>query len=263
MKKVAFLLLLSLSILVSSQAQVKIFTTAKDTISADSASYTTEIKVANYNQIIGTQFTLRWDSTIFNFVDVADLGMEEISYDNHFGRQDSGSGILRFAWFNESLVGIDLPDSTTLFSVEFEILDNTTEKETAIWFSDDPTLKEVADTSFGMVPAEFIDGFVRVLPSATVSSVRNNPEELNILALSPNPVKNNSAQLTFFLKKTDTLSMRLVSMNGQELQRNTQVFQAGKHKINLDINDDVPSGIYLLRLESESFFANEKLIIHH
>ena len=260
MKKVAFLLLLSLFLGVSSQAQVKIFTTAQDTIPVNQNAYSTDIKVANYNKIVGTQFTLNWDSSVLEFVDVGNLWNEDLSFDLNIGLGGTSSGIFTYLWVDNSLEGIDLADSTTLFTLNFNVVGGASDSS-PIAFIDEPTLKEVSDTSFLAISTDFIDGLVRIAADGTVSNTRNNPEELNIVSISPNPIQNNTAQLVFFLKKSDTLRMRLVSMNGQELQTQTQDFQAGKHNINIDVADDLPSGTYLLHLESDSFYAVDKIII--
>ena len=120
MKKVAFFLLLSLGVFIQSSAQQVAIFSGQDTINIDQSTYSANIQVANFQQIVGAQFTLRWDTTVLKFFDITDIGSEIINYDDHFGQDATANGVLRFAWFNNALVGINLPDSATLFKVQFD-----------------------------------------------------------------------------------------------------------------------------------------------
>ncbi len=67
-------------------------------------------------------------SVVYNSVGVVenDFGVN-FSQDDNFGTDQAAKGILRFAWFNGALTGIDLVDSTPLFTVDFKVIEQRME----------------------------------------------------------------------------------------------------------------------------------------
>jgi hypothetical protein len=257
MKKVALLLFFSILISTSSIAQVAIFS-AQDTIGLNESTYSASIKVNNFNQIVGAQFTLTWDSTVLAYDQVREFGAN-FSANDHFGTDEITSGVLRFAWFNGALTGIDLADSTTLFTVDFKVL-GTGSRQTNIAFTDIPTAREVYDTTFEIISSQFTNGSL-MIGAGPISSVKENPAELNLQSISPNPLTNQHPILNFYIKRTDTLTIRVVTMNGQELYQSNQKVLAGTQSIQLERSIFPSTGTYLLMIQSSDFLSTQKLIV--
>lgn len=259
MKKVAFLISLAVFLFyLPAQSQKVTFFSENDTISFGQSSYTASIKVADFKSIVGAQFTLTWDSTVLAYSDVTDFGFD-LSYDDNFGRDQASSGILRFAWFNASLAGINLPDSATLFSVDFQVVGDPA-SSSPIAFRDQPTAREVYDTSFAIIPAEFNDGSL-MIQSATVSSLSADPTQLDIRSLTPNPMGGDATQLRFFLRESDTLWLRIVSINGADVYRSRRFFTAGQHSLELPAHIFPGPGMYLVQIHNNRFITTDKLMV--
>ena len=254
MKKVALLLSFLIYTSISSIAQVVIFTT-QDTIDANQSKYTAAIKVLNFNQITGAQFSINWDSTVLEFNKVGDFAFNFSENDNF--SPESG-GALRFIWFDPSVSGVDLPDSTTLFSVDFSVLGQGSQ-QSGIMFTDVPIVREVYDTSFTVISSQFIDGSLAV--SGTVSSVRENPEELNLQLIRPNPISSENPNINFYIKKADTLTFRVVTMNGQEIYRFSEQTLPGSHTRQLDRSIFPSVGTYIITVQSSGFISTQKIIV--
>lgn len=255
MKKVALLLSFLICINLSSIAQV-VFFTAQDTIDLNQSTYTTSVKVLNFNEVTGAQFSINWDSTVLDFDKVGDFAFDFSENDNF---SPGSGGALRFIWFNPAVVGVNLPDSTTLFSVDFKVLGEGN-RQSSIAFTDMPIVREVYDTSFTVINSQFIDGAL-LLTSGTVSSIRTNPEELNLQSISPNPISTENLNLNFYIKKADTLTFRVVTMNGQEIFRSSERALAGRHTKHLDRSIFPSSGTYFVIVQNADFISTQKLMV--
>ncbi|GAB5554990.1 MAG: hypothetical protein Sapg2KO_45810 [Saprospiraceae bacterium] len=255
MKKVALLLSFLICISLPSIAQV-VFFTAQDTIDLNQSTYTTAVKVRDFKQVTGAQFSINWDSTVLDFDKVGDFALNFSENDNF---SSDARGALRFIWFDPATTGVDLPDSTTLFSIDFNLL-GAGNRQSRVAFTDTPIVREVYDTSFTVINSQFIDGAL-LLTSGTVSSTRENPAALNLQSISPNPIRTENPKLNFFTKKADTLTFRVVTMNGQEIFRSSEQALAGRHTKQLDRSIFPNSGTYLVIVQSADFISTQKLMV--
>ena len=262
MKKVALLLLILLGVSASMLAQdtsdqVLIFS-SQDTLAASAESYTAEVRVSNFNLIVGAQFTFQWDSSVLAFQQVESFA-DFLGLDDHFGRNNVENGLINFAWLDLSLGGLSLPDSTLLFSVTYDVIGEPG-SSSPIAFGDSPTAREVYDTSFEVISSQFIDG-AAFIEGNTVNTVQNDPSQLNIAKLSPNPAIHENIQAELFLKSATPLNWRLVGLNGQIIYQQNQYFTAGNHNIELDRSLFPKAGIYILYITSEQFISSRKIVI--
>ncbi|HKK76739.1 MAG TPA: cohesin domain-containing protein [Saprospiraceae bacterium] len=255
MKKVA--LLLSFCILMAGQvlAQVNFFC-SQDTIPVNQSNYTAAVRVSDFTEIISTQFTFSWDSTVLSYTGVSDLAPFLAVIEN-FGEENTTGGELRFAWFNEALTGLSLTDSTQLFTVNFAVTGQAGDS-TRLTFQDSPTVREVVDTSFEEINANFYNGLLYL---NTVSQLREQSSELRVDRIQPNPIRQENPSIYFYIKKTDTLLVRVVRIDGQEIYRQSQTTYAGPQSIQLSRSVFDQSGMYVVILQTDQFIATQKLIV--
>ncbi|HKK74302.1 MAG TPA: cohesin domain-containing protein [Saprospiraceae bacterium] len=74
------------------------------------------VSVYNFQDILAMQFQLRWDTSIFSFVEVKPLELG-IS-DRSLGLTETNTrGRMRLSWFDQTLTGQSLDDSTAIFEL--------------------------------------------------------------------------------------------------------------------------------------------------
>ena len=262
MKKVALLLLIllcaSLSVVAQDTSNQVLIFSNQDTLAVEAESYTAEVRVSNFNQIVGAQFTFQWDSSILSFHSVDQLA-DFLGLDDNFGRNNVENGQINFAWLDNSLAGVTLPDSSLLFSVKYDVIGEPG-TSSPIVFGDSPTAREVYDTSFDIIASRFVDG-IAVIGSNTVNSISSDPTQLNISKISPNPAINENIQAEVFLKAAARLNWRIVGLNGQLIYQTNQNFLAGRHNIELDRSMFPQAGVYILQLSTEYFISSRKIVI--
>lgn len=78
------------------------------------------LNAAAMRKIISMQYSLKWDSNALEFVQVRNFRLPGLTQEN-FGLTKTKEGILTFAWIDNSLKGVDLPDGTPLYQICFKI----------------------------------------------------------------------------------------------------------------------------------------------
>ncbi|MFT5911339.1 MAG: gliding motility-associated-like protein [Paraglaciecola sp.] len=101
-----------------------------------------DVTVENFNNILSFQYSMNFDATLLQFVEVID---PENIEDLNFGESGVANGNLGISWFDGDVMGITVPDGTLLYQVCFTILSGTTGTVTPVNFSGNPTAIEVVD----------------------------------------------------------------------------------------------------------------------
>jgi hypothetical protein len=83
-----------------------------------------DIKVTDFQEMLGTQFTLQWDTAMLEFSGLENLNLPDL-FPSNFGTTPEllAQGKLTFLWFYITLAeeGYSLPDDETIFSVCFDV----------------------------------------------------------------------------------------------------------------------------------------------
>lgn len=99
---------------------------SQPTIYANSASaipgdtVCVDFKVQDFEDITTAQFTINWEPSVLEFISVNNFGLPDLSNANFLSSQASSIGALGVDW--ESIVAVDRPDASTIFSVCFKVI---------------------------------------------------------------------------------------------------------------------------------------------
>ncbi len=77
------------------------------------------IQVDNFIDVLGMEYTINYDPTVFEFVEVKDFNLTDLNASS-FGLPGVGAnqeGDLKLSWFDQAAAGISLPNGTTIFNV--------------------------------------------------------------------------------------------------------------------------------------------------
>ncbi|MEL7021047.1 MAG: T9SS type A sorting domain-containing protein [Bacteroidota bacterium] len=246
--KLSRLLLVALTLLNINflSAQVELYTPgARDVKQGDRVQV--DLTVAEFNKIVGLQFTLNWDSTVVDFVEVTNLNTTLDLDPNSLGVSRTGEGLLAFAWFDGSISGVTLEDSTTVFSVLYEVIGQPGDS-TLIDFTDDIAKIEVLDSMTNEAPVVLFPGVISLeAPSSTTNFSQN------ILSLQqnyPNPFRESSTISANFAEATQA-TLHIFNGNGQTIYTHKQRYSAGNHSIFIDHKIFPESGIYWYQLQTD------------
>lgn len=109
----------------------------------------------------------------------------------------------------------------------------------------------------GAAFSDFTDTFVFTTDCLTnTEDFNKDPFQINVF---PNPARN-LLNINLHLVKGQTLSYRLLNLNGQTLIQQTETLAAGSQQLQLDVNT-LSKGVYFLQVESNTEVAAKKVII--
>lgn len=101
----------------------------------------------------------------------------------------------------------------------------------------------------------------KILIEVTAITATQEPEGLGQLNVSPNP-SSGAFQVNFRLEKAGTLNISLVNVLGQSLYtRSNQPFSGGENSFSITA-EDLPNGIYLLRIDNGVGQTVRKVLIN-
>lgn len=215
----------------------------------------TDVKVSDFTDIVGIQFSIEWDSTVLRFNGLQDFALD-IEEDENFGTTNTSIGALGFYWFDQSTTGVTLDDSTTLFSIQFEVIGSSNDS-TLIGFGNFPTTIEVLGASLDTIPADFFHGKILVDPISSLEFEQLN-EIINIKNNIPNPFSE-STSIFFTLEQPIEIQILLYNHHGQLSYSEQRIFGTGVHELLLGNHLFPASGTYYLKMKSSKFLVTQKL----
>lgn len=212
-----------------------------------------DVKVSSSESIVGMQFTVKWDSTVLDYVKVKELELPStMGLSNHFG--DLGNGILTFVWTEENLNGLVLGSDAVIFTIQFTAI-GSNGSSTLIEIMGDPTLIEVA-TSDEVLDVNLDLGTVNV---GTVSTTESYTTDFTLFQNTPNPVTD-FTNFTFELKNRTDADLSIYDTTGKLiLVQSTN--GSGLQTITIQRSAFPAAGTYFYELKTDNAIARRKLIV--
>ena len=209
--------------------------------------YTVDFKANNFTKVLGYQFSLNFDATNLEFVDVTAGDLHGISADN-FGYQLLDRGVLTSSWNNRE--GVSISDESVLFSLSFKA--NTTAK-----------LSQLISISSQYTKAEAYNSAVELLDIGLDFKFDDGSVVTNPFALyqnRPNPFANNTV-IGFNLPEATKATLTLYDVTGKVIRQYAGDFVKGYNEVSVSQSDLGVTGLMYYRLETETHSATQRMII--
>ena len=237
--------------------QVSVFLPSQSVESG--TDFSLPIKVDSFNRIVTIQFTLEWDPSLFEFVEVNNFGLTLNLTDNFQINKEEGE--MAFLWFDKSpdAQGVDLADSTSIFALQFNAVGNAG-VSSSVDFTNKIAIQEVADTSFSPIRTTFINGQIDLIDGNPTSiATSHNTPPFVIKTAYPNPTPD---FITFDIvaRRPAQGAMNIYQPNGTNILKRSINITEGLQSITLT-NEDLPvAGVYLIEVVTSQFSVIQKII---
>ncbi len=102
---------------------------------------------------------------------------------------------------------------------------------------------------------------IKIGGAVSVNEPQQTPKEIKLFQNYPNPFNPKTA-IGFSLLAVSTVNLKIYDVAGKEIATlvNNKKMDAGKHTIEFDARD-LPSGIYIYKLQTEKFTASRKMVV--
>lgn len=212
------------------------------------------IRVVNFSDVAGAQFSLSWDPSQLSFTGLDNLALN-VNEAGNFNSEMVGEGLLGYYLADMSLEGFELSDDEILFTINFDVLlpdDSAAE----INFVNEPVEMVVASTIGAAIPSDFIGGNVIV---GTPSGVREVRVDDDRFTASPNPFETTTL-LTFIAQRAGTADLSVYDVAGKQVFQNNFAVMAGENTLPLAADRFPSVGVYLLNITTEYGSFSRKLV---
>ena len=141
------------------------------------------VYVNGFTDIISMQGSITFDASVISYLNVSSFNLPGMSISN-FGTSQTGQGILTYSWYDASLQGVTVTDSTQLFSIDFTVL-GASGQSSNISFSNTPISLEVVDNISALPTFNLTDGYI------IVDYISFIEEKISTVYIFPNIVREN------------------------------------------------------------------------
>jgi hypothetical protein len=148
---------------------------------------------------------------------------------------------------------VSLEDGAKLFRIHFNVLGSDGE-QCLIQFTDEPTAREISDTSFAALPAVFEDGVINIGETSATTDATSAGVQLQV---APNPF---SETTRISWSAPDNQPVRVVIMNAAgQLIRQFEHPRGAESAFTLRAKDLPASGTYLIELHTKTGKTTHKV----
>ncbi len=206
------------------------------TTTATSRGYHVDVTVMKYAPVMGTNFVLQFVVT-----------ESDIAYS--WQGQTKLDFVERLMLPNESGTPVDIANNNTIeLGYDFDIGDD--------W---NPDNLEVVAFVQNLDTKEIMNGHKEMLQYVGIGE--NNASDIN-LSVYPNPVKE-SAAVSFTLKEDAQATISIYNLQGQKVSTLiNKNLSAGEQQVTWTPEDDLPNGIYLMKMNIGGDLFTKKIAIH-
>jgi len=212
------------------------------------------VKVKDFKDIAGYQFTLSWDSEVLELIEV-----NNHSVNGYYGENRIAEGLLTTSWNDESGGAESLDDVSVMFELKFKVTgQNGSYSEIKI--CSEPTPSEAYNNDLQLLAITPTHGMVKV----GESSNRFPPLKGWNLSVQPNPFSN-STSFIFTLPQDEAVNIVIYDLLGKIIRQFKADYRAGEHRIEWVGDDEdgneLSKGLYHVRMVTRNYSEGQKVVL--
>ncbi|MEM6964691.1 MAG: cohesin domain-containing protein [Bacteroidota bacterium] len=223
----------------------------------ESEEFEMEVKVNNFTDLITMQYTIQWDPTKLDFVEISNMGLPYMDAAT-FGDTsiNTDNGLLPVAWVDDFLNGVSVDDETVIFTLTMKAKGAVGDSIPLI-FIDSPTVKEIVDVTQNPVATTYETGLIVLQDLVNIQP--NLSENIQSLKAFPNPFTEQT-YLSFDLQKSTDVTVTITDISGKEIYSHTQYMNSGIQQLEIDGSIFPGAGNYIYQAKTTEHQLNGKLI---
>ena len=218
------------------------------TVPRNGLNVSVPVKGKDFRSISGFQFTMTWDSTQLSFAGVDTTSRLQINY----GASMASSGILGIQWNDPNGTATTIPDDSTLFSVQFNVLGGVGDSS-SFDFDSSLTAVQFIDTNLNVMDYNLMSGRVYITYATGIQN-----ETTDAVSIYPNPA-NSEVIIDLTNPRAGKTEVKVSNISG-ELVYNKDISGQSTCAVSLS---NWAEGIYMVRITYADRVRNLKLVVVH
>lgn len=212
--------------------------------------YRIDFKAKDFQNLVAYQFALNFDESFLNFKNIEIGNLPSLSQES-FGLGHVEDGIITTMWYQ--IEAENLADETVLFSLVFDATQNA-EHLSDLFTINHSILDAIA------VTADFSEKNIDLDFNETTDVNDLAENRFQLFQNRPNPF-NEETTVAFYLPNATKATITITDLSGKVIKTYAGHFESGLQEVVIRKEDLSTNGIYLLRLETATNAAQQKLIL--
>ncbi len=238
-----------------SLAQVTFIAPSKSVIKGENVGI--EIRVKTRDTISALQFTLEWNASVLEFKSVDSVMLPSNSMDI-FGLNNVSQGNLKFLWLTGGSDGINIPDSSMIFKLNFKAVGEKG-MSSGINFTNSLIKIKALNPKIESLATSIRDGQVTIVMSSAVGLVSDTEGGVVLHQNSPNPVEHHT-MFPFQIRDAEEISFEIYDTVGRQVFQRKAFFNAGIHQIEMNTEGVLQRGVYIYGIRTKLGFISRTLV---
>ncbi|MFZ4399676.1 MAG: hypothetical protein ACOYO1_06560 [Bacteroidales bacterium] len=217
---------------------------------------TIPVKVSNFNNISGYQFTMEWSPNDFEFVSVDNAYLT-----GYYGINHANSGRITALWSTENPNGFSLTDGTIVFELKLKVI-NQNQTNAIVQINASLTQSEAYNNNLEQL--SILANPASISINNSISVKENEEKGYKFLQNIPNPF-NDKTEIIFELPHNEHVIFEIYNTLGEVVNTISGDFYAGVNRITWDGRNRkmkaLCNGSYYLQMRAGKFTGFRKLII--
>lgn len=226
----------------------------EDLMATTGDAISVNVRAVNIADLVGVQLSVDWDESVLEFTGVSNVVFNGSLGDN-FNQTQLDSGRIGFLLVDPNLVGFDLPDSSILFTLEFNPL-TMNPLTTEIEFGDAPLRFSAQDNMNVRLECEQMPGLVTCEAPTGIPSFAEDPR----FQVAPNPFRE-FIRINTRLDYGGKASLELLDLKGRLILQRAVNLTPGEQTNQLSAADFPATGAYIIRLVTERERLHRKVVL--
>ncbi len=218
---------------------------------------TVPVKVSDFTDVSGYQFTLNWNPQVLELVAVQHGNLQA-----NYGYGKVKEGKLTTTWQDSQGHSRTLPNDSTAFNLRFKVVGELG-TESALRINSSLTASEAYNNQLAPLTVVNTERNIYVGERVETPSVTGQAEYA-LLPAQPNPFSDNTA-IRFSIPRSEEVQLLIYNNMGQVVKSFTEYFTAGEHKIRwngeTDAGATISTGSYFVQMRAGTFVKGQKLVM--
>jgi hypothetical protein len=208
--------------------------------------YTVNFKASDFNNVMGYQFSLAFDQTAVEFVDVTTGNLTQLTEGN-FGLSKVREGVITTSWNNTEATALN--NNEVVFAVTFKAKSDT-------------QLSKVLSVNSRYTAAEAYNAELELMGVAIEYNTENGvvANDFSLFQNTPNPFKAETV-IGFNLPEASSATLKVYDVAGRVLKVVDGEFAKGYNQVTINRSDLSATGVLYYTLETATDSATKKMIM--
>ncbi len=209
------------------------------------------VRVKDFSNISGFQYTLTWDPTVLAFE-----GSSNAALQMDFGTTNVANGQLAVLWSTELAEGVSLSDGSVIFLLQFRVIGENG-SSTLLSANNLMIPAEVVNSNLEIMDLIATDGLISVGSTAGITDASENGFAL--LQNIPNPFAT-TTMISFYMPTEEQVTISIFDMHGRLVFEESGNFSSGYHTLTFDAKG-MADGTYYCRMQTARYSAVRKMVL--